>query len=148
MIQQGLSYLMQRRTTFVIAHRLSTIRSADQILVVERERFSNTALTKNSMHRADVPSVLQAARSREQSVSRGGSEHRATGAVPQPIDNTGSVSHRLAEPTEEKLGRGIRSREDIPLTGLFQHPLPITLTTRRQLGTADCNPGSPSPSMP
>lgn len=35
MIQQGLSYLMKGRTTFVIAHRLSTIRRADQILVVE-----------------------------------------------------------------------------------------------------------------
>ena len=36
LIQQGLSYLMEGRTTFVIAHRLSTIRSADQILVVEQ----------------------------------------------------------------------------------------------------------------
>jgi len=36
MIQQGLSYLMQGRTTFVIAHRLSTIRRADQILVMEK----------------------------------------------------------------------------------------------------------------
>jgi ABC-type multidrug transport system fused ATPase/permease subunit len=36
MIQQGLSYLMQGRTTFVIAHRLSTIRRADQILVIEQ----------------------------------------------------------------------------------------------------------------
>lgn len=36
MIQQGLSYLMQGRTTFVIAHRLSTIRSANQILVIEQ----------------------------------------------------------------------------------------------------------------
>ena len=35
LIQQGLAYLMQGRTTFVIAHRLSTIRRADQILVVE-----------------------------------------------------------------------------------------------------------------
>ena len=35
MIQNGLSYLMQGRTTFVIAHRLSTIRRADQILVIE-----------------------------------------------------------------------------------------------------------------
>ena len=34
MIQEGLNYLMQGRTTFVIAHRLSTIRRADQILVV------------------------------------------------------------------------------------------------------------------
>jgi len=36
MIQHGLSYLMQGRTTFVIAHRLSTIRRADQIMVMER----------------------------------------------------------------------------------------------------------------
>ncbi|HZQ42856.1 MAG TPA: ABC transporter ATP-binding protein [Acidobacteriaceae bacterium] len=39
MIQQGLGYLMQGRTTFVIAHRLSTIRRADQILVVEEGRI-------------------------------------------------------------------------------------------------------------
>ncbi|HEX3940856.1 MAG TPA: ABC transporter ATP-binding protein [Acidobacteriaceae bacterium] len=38
-IQEGLSYLMRGRTTFVIAHRLSTIRSADQILVVEGGRI-------------------------------------------------------------------------------------------------------------
>jgi len=36
MIQQGLSYLMRGRTTFVIAHRLSTIRRADQIMVMEQ----------------------------------------------------------------------------------------------------------------
>jgi ABC-type multidrug transport system fused ATPase/permease subunit len=36
LIQSGLSYLMQGRTTFVIAHRLSTIRRADQILVIEK----------------------------------------------------------------------------------------------------------------
>jgi ABC-type multidrug transport system fused ATPase/permease subunit len=39
MIQEGLAYLMQGRTTFVIAHRLSTIRRADQILVVEGGRI-------------------------------------------------------------------------------------------------------------
>jgi subfamily B ATP-binding cassette protein MsbA len=39
LIQQGLSYLMQGRTTFVIAHRLSTIRRADQILVIEAGRI-------------------------------------------------------------------------------------------------------------
>jgi subfamily B ATP-binding cassette protein MsbA len=38
-IQEGLSYLMRGRTTFVIAHRLSTIRRADQILVVEAGRI-------------------------------------------------------------------------------------------------------------
>jgi ABC-type multidrug transport system fused ATPase/permease subunit len=36
LIQSGLNFLMQGRTTFVIAHRLSTIRKADQILVVEQ----------------------------------------------------------------------------------------------------------------
>ena len=39
LIQQGLSYLMQGRTTFVIAHRLSTIRRADQILVMEHGKI-------------------------------------------------------------------------------------------------------------
>jgi ABC-type multidrug transport system fused ATPase/permease subunit len=39
MIQEGLSYLMEGRTTFVIAHRLSTIRRADQILVLEAGRI-------------------------------------------------------------------------------------------------------------
>ena len=39
MIQQGLAYLMQGRTTFVIAHRLSTIRRADQIMVMEQGRI-------------------------------------------------------------------------------------------------------------
>ena len=39
MIQEGLSYLMRGRTTFVIAHRLSTIRRADQILVVDDGRI-------------------------------------------------------------------------------------------------------------
>ena len=40
MIQHGLGFLMQGRTTFVIAHRLSTIRRADQILVVEEGRIA------------------------------------------------------------------------------------------------------------
>ena len=39
LIQEGLAFLMQGRTTFVIAHRLSTIRRADQILVVEAGRI-------------------------------------------------------------------------------------------------------------
>jgi len=39
MIQEGLSYLMRGRTTFVIAHRLSTIRRAHQILVIEAGRI-------------------------------------------------------------------------------------------------------------
>jgi len=39
LIQEGLSYLMRGRTTFVIAHRLSTIRRADQILVIEEGKI-------------------------------------------------------------------------------------------------------------
>jgi ABC-type multidrug transport system fused ATPase/permease subunit len=39
LIQEGLRYLMQGRTTFVIAHRLSTIRRAEQILVVQEGRI-------------------------------------------------------------------------------------------------------------
>jgi len=39
LIQEGLSWLMKGRTTFVIAHRLSTIRRADQILVIEKGRI-------------------------------------------------------------------------------------------------------------
>jgi ABC-type multidrug transport system fused ATPase/permease subunit len=39
LIQEGLSYLMQGRTTFVIAHRLSTIRRSNQILVLENGRI-------------------------------------------------------------------------------------------------------------
>jgi ABC-type multidrug transport system fused ATPase/permease subunit len=39
LIQEGMSYLMRGRTTFVIAHRLSTIRRAEQILVVEDGRI-------------------------------------------------------------------------------------------------------------
>ncbi len=39
LIQEGLSYLMRGRTTFVIAHRLSTIRSSHQILVIDGGRI-------------------------------------------------------------------------------------------------------------
>jgi ABC-type multidrug transport system fused ATPase/permease subunit len=39
LIQEGLRYLMQGRTTFVIAHRLSTVRRSDQILVIEAGRI-------------------------------------------------------------------------------------------------------------
>ena len=54
LIQQGLSFLMRGRTTFVIAHRLSTIRRADQILVVE-----NGLIVEHGTHE-----ILYAARGR------------------------------------------------------------------------------------
>ena len=50
LIQEGLSYLMRGRTTFVIAHRLSTIRRADQILVVEAGRILERG-THESLYR-------------------------------------------------------------------------------------------------
>jgi subfamily B ATP-binding cassette protein MsbA len=42
LIQDGLDELMKGRTTFVIAHRLSTIRKADQILVFEHGRITES----------------------------------------------------------------------------------------------------------
>ncbi|MET0556407.1 MAG: ABC transporter ATP-binding protein [Vicinamibacteria bacterium] len=42
LIQEGLAHLMRGRTTVVIAHRLSTIRRADQILVIEGGRVSES----------------------------------------------------------------------------------------------------------
>jgi subfamily B ATP-binding cassette protein MsbA len=51
LIQEGLSFLMRGRTTFVIAHRLSTIRRADQILVVEGGRIIERG-THESLYRA------------------------------------------------------------------------------------------------
>lgn len=58
LIQEGLSYLMQGRTTFVIAHRLSTIRRAHQILVVEAgqivERGTHDSLYARSGRYADL----------------------------------------------------------------------------------------------
>jgi subfamily B ATP-binding cassette protein MsbA len=47
LIQEGLAHLMRGRTTVVIAHRLSTIRRADQILVIEGGR-----VTESGTHRA------------------------------------------------------------------------------------------------
>jgi ABC-type multidrug transport system fused ATPase/permease subunit len=51
LIQEGLSYLMKGRTTFVIAHRLSTIRRSDQILVVEGGRIGERG-THESLYAA------------------------------------------------------------------------------------------------
>jgi ABC-type multidrug transport system fused ATPase/permease subunit len=42
LIQEGLAHLMRGRTTVVIAHRLSTIRRADQILVIEGGRVTES----------------------------------------------------------------------------------------------------------
>ena len=74
MIQQGLSYLMQGRTTFVIAHRLSTIRRADQILVVEGGRIVEHGTHRTSVRtgRPLLRALHQAARHRAESVPGAG----------------------------------------------------------------------------
>lgn len=51
MIQDGLSRLMQGRTTFVIAHRLSTILRADQVLVIEQGRIVESG-THDSLYKS------------------------------------------------------------------------------------------------
>ena len=40
LIQEGLSYLMKGRTTFVIAHRLSTIENANRIVVLQQGKIA------------------------------------------------------------------------------------------------------------
>ena len=78
MIQAGLSYLMQGRTTFVIAHRLSTIRRADQILVVEGGKSSSAAPTRTLRAAGPLLRPLHpAARPGEQSVPRPGRRRRS-----------------------------------------------------------------------
>ena len=74
MIQEGLSYLMQTRTTFVIAHRLSTIRRAEQILVVEAGRIVERGTHRSllDLGRAILRSLCEAARHRTKSFSRAG----------------------------------------------------------------------------
>src|SRR5437660_8199618 len=47
----------------------------------------------------------------------GGPEHQATGAFPQPTDNTHGASHRLTELSEEN--GDTRSRKEIRLTPFF-----------------------------
>ena len=83
LIQEGLKYLMQGRTTFVIAHRLSTIRRADQILVVETGRivehgthetlYAQQGALLGSVHAAAWPgseSLSRARRGRQRSAKK------------------------------------------------------------------------------
>ena len=81
LIQEGLRYLMQGRTTFVIAHRLSTIRRADQILVVESRADRRARHARNAV-RATGPllgSLYPAAWPRSESVSRAGRGRHGSG---------------------------------------------------------------------
>ena len=105
MIQQGLSYLMQGRTTFVIAHRLSTIRRADQILVVEQgqivERGTHEELYALRGRYFDL--YTQAAWAGEQSVSGPGEGDAA------PVsDDAGPSKQNGNEPAVSDVIRFVR----------------------------------------
>ena len=82
LIQEGLSFLMKGRTTFVIAHRLSTIRRSDQILVVEGgvivERGTHAVALRGP--RPLLRDVHEAARRRDEPVPRAGRGRRETAA--------------------------------------------------------------------
>jgi len=101
LIQEGLSYLMLGRTTFVIAHRLSTVRRADQILVIENgrilERGNHDSLFAlegrywelyTRQHGIESNRlVLPGEKESEESVelSPNGDAGRDSGAVPDPV---------------------------------------------------------------
>jgi len=57
MIQEGVSHLLQGRTTFVIAHRLPTIRHADQILVLDEGRILEHGTRRSLMNTRDATSI-------------------------------------------------------------------------------------------
>ncbi len=47
LIQEGIEYLLEGRTSFIIAHRLSTIKKADIILVVKDGKIIEQGTHKN-----------------------------------------------------------------------------------------------------
>jgi len=101
LIQEGLSYLMRGRTTFVIAHRLSTIRRADQILVVE-----GGEIVERGNHDA-----LYAARGRYHDLYTRQHGHQmnlflAPGEGDAIEEAEGSAARKVAMPSAEDLVRG------------------------------------------
>ena len=93
LIQEGLSYLMKGRTTFVIAHRLSTIRRADQILVVENGLHRRARHARDALRgaRPVLRHVHEAARPREQPLPRAGRGRSRSRAETETAEATGSA---------------------------------------------------------
>ncbi len=97
LIQHGLQYLMQGRTTFVIAHRLSTIRRADQILVVEGgrivERGTHESLYAQNGRYADLYN-------RQHGLDR--NLFLAPGEEPQEETASGADTKRMANESDDE----------------------------------------------
>jgi hypothetical protein len=55
----------------------------------------------------------------------GRSEHQATGALPQPNDNTGSAGHHLVEPREENLAVTLVAEKHVLLRDFFNTHITI-----------------------
>ena len=109
----------------------------DQLLARVRERTaakkeggSLVRGTQESDRAAPLALTTHEVRSGAVLLGSSGAEHQATGALPQPTDNTGSASHQLAERGEEKLGRHKLAAEKIFCDVLFQHPRLFTSTIR------------------
>jgi hypothetical protein len=82
--------------------------------------------TEESDRIAALASAETQVRARAVLPGSGGSEHQATGALPQSADSTGLAGRHLVEP-KQKLGDGMLADENLSVEGLFQHPQAITL---------------------
>lgn len=74
LVQDALAKLMLNRTSFVIAHRLSTVRRADQIIVLEGGRVSETGRHEELLA---APDSLYAKLYSLQLIDRSGVEHES-----------------------------------------------------------------------
>src|SRR5579863_218830 len=77
--------------------------------------------TEESDRIAALASAETQVRARAVLPGSGGSEHQATGALPQSADSTGLAGRHLVEP-KQKLGDGMLADENLSVEGLFQHP--------------------------
>jgi ABC-type multidrug transport system fused ATPase/permease subunit len=100
-IQEGVSYLMRGRTTFVIAHRLSTIRKADQILVMEQgrivERGTHESLYASGGRYFDLYTKQYGLESNLFLAPGEGDSETATSAGAAPVNGAGTSDREMPE---------------------------------------------------